>query len=64
MKGSEGERERWREKRRKLYIYFFLLVSPRRHTELLPLDFLFYVSKSLAQVKERRIKLQNPITGS
>lgn len=65
MKGSEGERERWREKKEEKTVYiFFLLVSPRRHTELLPLDFLFYVSKRLAQVKERRIKLQNPIIGS
>lgn len=54
-----------REERGENCIYiFFLLVSPRRHTELLPLDFLFYVSKRLAQIKERRIKLQNPIIGS
>ena len=41
MKGSEGEGI----KRRKLYpFFFFFLISPRRHTELLSLDFLFYIS--------------------
>jgi len=41
MKGSEGER--WREKKEEKTVFFFLLISPRRHTELLPLDFLFYI---------------------
>ena len=32
-----------REERGENCIFFFLLISPRRHTELLPLDFLFYI---------------------
>lgn len=37
------ERERWRENKEEKTVSFFL-ISPRRHTELLPLDFLFYIS--------------------